>query len=465
MATQAAEGAGSVSRTPIEREILKVEKKLREVEKLSQKRDAGETLDVLQLQKIAKEDSLRKSLEELTEQREAEIASNCAVADATPGDVTEDRSVGTPDADGEVVEEPDQAVNAPDSKSFLFHGKRRKQFDSRCLHGDWLDNFGQRILVKHGYRRRGRTGTMITYTYRAIVLKAGERDKRLTIHYDQEVHEWRCGNGTLEREATSWDEIHWTCASGRNTHWSRTPHDGPIYFDSPPDAYGQTYQQTYDSTGQFGYCDGATYFDASNVEDDAWSRWEDGWTQAAQEEHICLVPMETDLSSGGLEPVQEDAVWEPRDESSAAKSADRLMSELLQPPLQLTSSESSLELHITSNRLDWVVPDTWGRLKVLEKQGHLTSPSFDVQGSPGMRLEFYPNGTKSTEDGFCTLQLTREPESKVGIKFELCINGRSSGPKACLGRRYLGDYPKPFDASEHDKSKHVVVTFSILSAF
>lgn len=96
----------------------------------------------------------------------------------------------------------------------------------------------------------------------------------------------------------------------------------------------------------------------------------------------------------------------------------------------------------------------------------MTSPMFgvDSDSSANMQLAFYPNGSREAEPGHCTVALTRGPES-AGIKFDFLVNGRSIGPKVCLGRRYLGDYPKPFDDSEQHKAETVVVTMQVLEIF
>lgn len=56
------------NRTPDEREILKLEKKLRDIEKLQQRRIAGETLERNQLEKIAKSEEFRMQIAELQAQ-------------------------------------------------------------------------------------------------------------------------------------------------------------------------------------------------------------------------------------------------------------------------------------------------------------------------------------------------------------------------------------------------------------
>eukprot|EP00435_Cladocopium_sp_Y103_P011754 s3589_g3.t1 len=76
-----------------------------------------------------------------------------------------------------------------------------------------------------------------------------------------------------------------------------------------------------------------------------------------------------------------------------------------------------------------------------------------------MQLSFYPNGSREAEPGHCSVALSRGPDCP-GIKFEFSVNGRSTGPKVCLGRRYLGDYIKPFE--DDGNTSQVVVSINVL---
>lgn len=128
--------------------------------------------------------------------------------------------------------------------------------------------------------------------------------------------------------------------------------------------------------------------------------------------------------------------------------------------MQLASGETP-GVSVSGARLEWRLHDNWGRLRKLEKDFCMTSPMFGVQRAANMQLAFYPNGSRTAEANHCTVSLTRGPES-AGIKFEILVNGRGIGPKACVGRRYLGDYPKPFDDSEDNQEQTVVVSMQIL---
>merc|ERR1719359_648719 len=129
--------------------------------------------------------------------------------------------------------------------------------------------------------------------------------------------------------------------------------------------------------------------------------------------------------------------------------------------LQLTEESETEDIQIAGNRLVWQIPDKWGKLSKFPKDFCLTSPMFGVRQAANMQLVFYPNGSRTAEAGRCTVALTRGPDS-AGIKFEFSVNGRGSGPKVCLGRRYLGDYPKPYDESEESKTLKVIVCMQVL---
>lgn len=269
--TEAAQTVSTSARTPIEKEILKIEKKLREVEKLTQRIEAGEALDALQSQKLTKEDELRTALEGFKEQRQLEIeaaaAQEISRKDPSPA---EDAASGM-GKDDESNERPAPGLTMQGTPA-------RKMFDARCFEGDWLDNFDQRLIVRCGHSRRSRTGGMITYSYMATVRKIGMPDTYLTIQFDADKKDWRCGNGVVDREASSWDDLHWTSTTGRMTRWTRAPPDVAIFFDAPPGGYEQQYLPA-EYGGVLSEVDGATYFDGA-----AW-QGEEAWMQGHGQHH------------------------------------------------------------------------------------------------------------------------------------------------------------------------------------
>lgn len=128
--------------------------------------------------------------------------------------------------------------------------------------------------------------------------------------------------------------------------------------------------------------------------------------------------------------------------------------------VQLASGESP-GVSVSGARLEWRLHEEWGKLSKLEKDFCVTSPMFGVRRAANMQLAFYPNGSRTAEANHCTVSLTRGPDS-AGIKFEVLVNGRGVGPKVCLGRRYLGDHPRPFDSSEENQAQSVVVCMNVL---
>lgn len=135
--------------------------------------------------------------------------------------------------------------------------------------------------------------------------------------------------------------------------------------------------------------------------------------------------------------------------------------ELARTPIAVLLLMESPDIVVSGPRLEWCLPDAWGKLRDFPRDFCVTSPMFGVQQAGNMQLAFYPNGSRTAELDHCTVVLTRGPDS-AGIKFEFLVNGRGIGPKVCLGRRYLGDYPLPFDKTDENAPKHVVVTMKVL---
>jgi len=116
---------------------------------------------------------------------------------------------------------------------------------------------------------------------------------------------------------------------------------------------------------------------------------------------------------------------------------------------------------VVGQRLEWTLADSWGKLNRFPKDFCITSPMFGISRVMNMQLVFYPNGSRTAEAGHCTVALTRGPDS-AGIKFEFSVNGTVSGPKKCLGCRFLGDYPKPFGDAAEQKGEKVILAMQVL---
>lgn len=130
-------------------------------------------------------------------------------------------------------------------------------------------------------------------------------------------------------------------------------------------------------------------------------------------------------------------------------------------PSGIELSEDAVDVQAFGSRLEWAISDSWGKLSKLPQEFCITSSMFGVKHAPNMQLAFYPNGVKSAERDHCTVVLTRGPNC-AGIKFEFLVNGRGIGPKVCLGRRYMADYPRPYDDAEASKPQKVVICMQVL---
>ena len=78
-------------------------------------------------------------------------------------------------------------------------------------------------------------------------------------------------------------------------------------------------------------------------------------------------------------------------------------------------------------------------------------------------MVFYPNGNRAAESGNCTVMLTRGVTND-GIKFELILNGKGSGPKACFSRRFVGDFSKPYEPEEDGRVRIRMSILEIVSS-
>jgi len=171
-------------------------------------------------------------------------------------------------------------------------------------------------------------------------------------------------------------------------------------------------------------------------------------------------PMLGPMPSPSLRPIQM-----PRPAQGSRSPAQGPMASPAMPPapptITVSLSEESPDCKVDGAWLEWSLPDPWSKLSKFPKDFCITSPMFGVRSAANMQLAFYPNGSRTAEAGLCTVSLTRGPDS-AGIKFEFLVNGRGIGPKVCLGRRYLGDYPKPFGDSEESNDQKVVVRMQVL---
>lgn len=377
--------------------------------------------------------------------------------------------------------------------------------------GEWRDNIGHRVLVSavepRGHRRGGPK-----LSFLAILQKPGIPDKRFTIAKDSWKPEWTCGNGVLVKEKSDRESLTWCAADGRMSTWTRPPPEGCVYFDAPP----RSREEELAMQEAEAWMMQQQYYLVPEMEGD--TKEQDPIIESAEEEALLAEATATrSLNPSAPEfvpipptPAMSSApspAWGPaaaprrtsqcRASPQVAPMASPVMkirswgrtptpSPLFGPlvsphmgyavgmlptalePLEaedehtrLHLSEESPDVRIDGSSLEWCLPDDWGKLSRFPKDFCITSPMFGIKSASNMQLAFYPNGSRASEQSHCTVALTRGPDS-AGIKFEFTVNGRGIGPKVCLGRRYLGDYPKPFDDSEGNKSMKVVVSMQVL---
>lgn len=315
----------------------------------------------------------------------------------------------------------------------------------------------------------------------AVMQKPEAPDKHFTISLDRsEPPKWRCGNGFLVQEESDAEALTWEAEDGRCSKWTRPVPEGTVYFDPPPHFHAfMDPSMQVEATDSAGY-GGFVMCMPGMLNPDAPEFVPFVPTPAASP---ALVPRPTPISrhraSPTLTPLPSPHIrpnkWGRTPTPSpmfgplaAPMVGVHLLPSLgpaeLAPPapvIELQLSEESPDVITCGAKMEWSVPDSWGKLSRFPKDFCITSPMFGVHKAANMQLAFYPNGSRVAEPGHCTVALTRGPDS-AGIKFEFLVNGRGIGPKVCLGRRYLGDYPKPFDDSEENKAQKVVVCMQVL---
>mmetsp|Transcript_38107 Transcript_38107/g.89279 ORF Transcript_38107/g.89279 Transcript_38107/m.89279 type:complete len:636 (-) Transcript_38107:117-2024(-) len=180
-----------------------------------------------------------------------------------------------------------------------------------------------------------------------------------------------------------------------------------------------------------------------------------------------LMPLPLQLSGpdglSGLSALPSGAnpQWQPpwMQAPPAARDAQEASADVM---LEVEDSENAVEAEVLGGRFEWTLREPWGKLRKYPKDHCIASPLFGRCGQEkNMKIVYYPNGSKTAEPNHCTLALTRGTDS-AGIKFEFTVNGRSGGPKVCLGRRIVGDYTKPFSDSEENDEESVIVCFQVL---
>eukprot|EP00747_Dinoflagellata_sp_TGD_P034120 gnl/TRDRNA2_/TRDRNA2_137066_c0_seq4.p1 gnl/TRDRNA2_/TRDRNA2_137066_c0~~gnl/TRDRNA2_/TRDRNA2_137066_c0_seq4.p1 ORF type:complete len:557 (-),score=112.25 gnl/TRDRNA2_/TRDRNA2_137066_c0_seq4:241-1911(-) len=432
-------------------------------------------------------------LEDLPAAEEAERQTEELVADNGEAAESKTATQAGEDATGKEVDEEPEAS---------------KSFNPSYFVGEWLDNLGHVIYVTPKQWPRGKRLPRAAHrqTFLAVLTRAGQPDKRFTINRDRTTREWSCGNGLLDWPECSWETVTWRTSDDRVSKWTRAPPQGPVYFDAPPPHPALIPMSMMEANKGAGF--------EENPDGPPWMQYGDGsqvvvWVdEYGMQQHMggeihmdcrewkeLRLPVDEDEQEADPDAAETRAaraarmaeMMGPAAVSPSMTSTEKLHGKELnasapefvpsmpvpatqeqekKPPpaveeAVLTLAEESPDVRVRGRRLEWSLPDAWEKLTKFPKDFCLTSPVFGFNQTHNMQLMFYPNGNRAAEPGNCTLALSRGPDT-AGIKFEFSVNERGSGPKVCLGRRYVGDYPKPFDDSDGSKSKHVIVHLKVL---
>lgn len=132
---------------------------------------------------------------------------------------------------------------------------------------------------------------------------------------------------------------------------------------------------------------------------------------------------------------------------------------------KLKEFKASMVCAIENSELMWSLSEKPETLKKMPKDFGVNSPVFSVADVENMQLLFLPNGrTNSESDDVCAINLlTGTLKTGTGIKFELTLNGISTGPKVCLGKRFTTELPKPQGNNDIQIGFRVLDIFSELN--
>lgn len=360
-------------------------------------------------------------------------------------------------------------------------------FDCRVFLGTWDDNLSHVITVTECHqRRRGH------FAFSAKFQRDGANDKTFTISWScGEGGDWTCGNGRLVRGESSANEIVWRSDDGRQSEWMRASVDEvvdkspPIISDSQDDwpLLGGTAVKAPVPLSTSRALDDGSHPDptVSRSRGHALSSSASEFVPripgaaAVQTAHVTQAAPSSSRALGGTTtprptPRESFDIATPlgtpavRPQPSPLPGPRSPLAMLPQPSLEIEMLQDSQDVCVLpGGRLEWILPDKWLELSGLPQNFCISSPLFGVDRAPSLQLVFFPGGSRTAEHGQCTLALLRGPDC-VGLKFEMILNGRCSGPKACVSQRYLGDFPRPRDAAE-DRALKVFIEFRVLETF
>lgn len=314
-----------------------------------------------------------------------------------------------------VAEEDNSQENSQDEEENETEEKRPRntsvhedwKWNPRTFAGEFQDSLGNYVQVM-----QAPSGPK-SLVFSAFLYKGQHPPRRLLVAKHRMANgrwRWMCGNGYFQRYSSEADKIVWETDDGRVNTWTRCPPPlGPVFFDPPPHLF-------------------------KNINDEPFLQGLGGAVPSNYEAG--------DLSS----PIANTESEEPQTVTKTSTFTFSVNAPEFVPrgkkatPVIQTGSLKSDQFKIDDGRLVWTVKESLEMLKHYQQGMSIASVAFDVGEVIGMQYFFYPVGKKGSsgpEIGF----MPGELPSGTGIKFEFWLNGISSGPQVCLGKR---QHPVPF---------------------
>lgn len=245
--------------------------------------------------------------------------------------------------------------------------------------------------------------------------------------------------------------IVWRAQDGRTSSWSRMPPDGPVFFDAPPNvqlmpehpqwatmldyATSSTPAEFVQDPNSASWMppSGTVYFwvNSDVFMSERQTEWkelrlpDDMEEQETEEERIARAQRLADLAAmspaaptgnnwlnpaaaefvpsnfGNVEEMLQNVVAElsPQvDEATVAapkpQPSPASVAALEVPATHVHVTEETPEMRASGTRLEWFLPDNWGKLSRFPKDFCITSPMFGVPSATNMQLVFYPNAAR-----------------------------------------------------------------------
>jgi hypothetical protein len=230
-------------------------------------------------------------------------------------------------------------------------------------------------------------------TFLAQFHRLGTPDKTLNISKDRLKNEWTCGNGVLIRSDSDKEHVVWKSSGGFTSTWTRTPPDGPVYFDLPPAPTAIGDGQEDWSQDQEGWMHshggvqmhpgGPVYFNtqAEPMEMHPQGEWK-GLHLPGDDDDVQVQeadPGSVEATNVSAPASKEPLAWNPSAPefvptalaAPAVAPATPIQAPAPAPQgptgaqaiaCQLQLAEESPDVQITGNSLEWVLKDNWAKL-------------------------------------------------------------------------------------------------------